>query len=63
MGLDEFAKELYPEHFLKNGDAHPAPYTHYQWTKQIIFQSKLKCPEEEEIKLINRTKELNESRS
>ena len=63
LGLEEFAKELYPEHFLNNGDAHPCPYTHYQWTRQIIFQSDLKCPAEEETKLINRTNELNESRS
>jgi len=58
MGLEEFAKELYPEHFV-NGDGHPAPYTHYEWTRQIIFESNLECPWEEKQKLINRTKELN----
>ena len=51
LGLWEFANEKYPDQFAEDSDKHPLPYTHYKWTKDIIFQSNIECPEQEYRKL------------
>jgi hypothetical protein len=43
-------------------DLHPLPYAHYEWTKQIIFNSNIDCPIEEKQKLLARTKQINEQK-
>jgi hypothetical protein len=58
LGLQEFALEKYPEHFLGNNDWHPCPYTHYQWVKQIMMRSKKSLDERVRDQLIQRTLEL-----
>jgi hypothetical protein len=56
-GLWEFAQENYPNAYV-DGDEHPLPLAHYEWTKQIIFGNKEKLPNEYEQQIINRTNEL-----
>lgn len=56
QGLKEFTDELYPEHI--STDNHPLPYAHYQWTKQVIFESDVECPEEEKNKLLDRSLQI-----
>jgi len=60
LGLEEFVRDLYPQHMSK--DLHPLPYAHYEWTKQIIFNSTIDCPIEEKQKLLIRTKQINEQK-
>ena len=60
LGLEEFVKDLYPQHMSK--DLHPMPYAHYEWTKQIIFNNIIDCPIEEKQKLLIRTEQINEQK-
>lgn len=49
-GLWEFAQDNFSEYYIP-GESHPPPIAHYHWVKDIIFQSKIECPDEEYRKL------------
>lgn len=46
-GLLDYARKVHPEQFpekhpdLGNRHLHPLPWTHYQWVKQVMFQSEI----------------------
>jgi len=58
-GLWEFAKENFPNEYV-DGDEHPLPIAHYEWTKQIIYANSKELNNDDKKAIITKTQRIKD---